>query len=151
MKVLEVAAFLLRAHGPMNAMKLHKLVYYSQAWHLVEHRSRLFDEEIQAWAYGPVVYELYKQHRGSLVVETIAGESDTVSADPAATRVLHAVWSCYGAMSSAELSRITHAEAPWQDARREPEGEAGRTPITPASMLAYYSQQPKIDGLAHSP
>jgi uncharacterized phage-associated protein len=151
MKVLDVAAFLLRAHGPMNAMKLQKLVYYSQAWHLVEYRSPLFDEEIQAWAYGPVVYELYKQHRGSLVVEAIAGKPDLVSADPAATRVLRAVWSQYGGLSSAELSRLTHSEMPWQDARREPEGETGRSPITPASMLAYYSQQPKLDGLAHSP
>lgn len=32
---IDVAAYILAQRGPMTAMKLQKLVYYSQAWHLV--------------------------------------------------------------------------------------------------------------------
>ncbi|WP_307850044.1 MULTISPECIES: type II toxin-antitoxin system antitoxin SocA domain-containing protein [unclassified Saccharopolyspora] len=42
----------------MTAMKLQKLVYYSQAWHLVWDERPLFDEPVQAWANGPVVPDL---------------------------------------------------------------------------------------------
>ena len=31
----DVAAYILNRQGPMTAMKLQKLCYYSQAWHLV--------------------------------------------------------------------------------------------------------------------
>ncbi|RZK27839.1 MAG: DUF4065 domain-containing protein, partial [Hymenobacter sp.] len=68
MDVIDVAAYCLERQGPLGAMKLQKLVYYCQAWHLVVFNAPLYLEEIQAWAYGPVVYELYKQHRGQFVV-----------------------------------------------------------------------------------
>ncbi len=51
MKALDVAAYILKKYGAMNAMKLQKLVFYVQGWFLVEHGVQLFDEEIQAWAY----------------------------------------------------------------------------------------------------
>jgi uncharacterized phage-associated protein len=51
----DVAAYILEQRGPMSAMKLQKLVYYSQAWSLVWEDRPLFREEIQAWASGPVV------------------------------------------------------------------------------------------------
>ena len=48
----------------MTALKLQKLVYYAQAWSLVWDEEPLFPDPIEAWANGPVVYELYKRHRG---------------------------------------------------------------------------------------
>ncbi len=58
-QVADVAAYILEKCGPMTAMKLQKLVYYSQAWHLVWTEKPLFDNRIEAWANGPVVWELY--------------------------------------------------------------------------------------------
>lgn len=40
--VNDVAAFILRERGAMTAMKLQKLVYYSQAWVLVWDERQLF-------------------------------------------------------------------------------------------------------------
>lgn len=67
--VIDVAEYILTKHGQMSTMKLHRLVYYSQAWHLVWDGVPLFDEEIQAWANGPVVPVLYELHRGEYTVE----------------------------------------------------------------------------------
>src|SRR5687767_401361 len=60
----DVAAYILMEHGPLSAMKLQKLVYYSQAWSLVWDDRQLFREPVEAWANGPVVRELYERHRG---------------------------------------------------------------------------------------
>src|SRR5258706_11347865 len=62
--VFDVAAYILKKNGPMTAMKLQKLVYYSQAWSLVWDDNPLFPEEIEAWPKGPVVPALYDWHRG---------------------------------------------------------------------------------------
>ena len=56
----DVAAYILEEHGPLSAMKLQKLVYYSQAWSLVWDDRQLFREAVEAWANGPVVRELYE-------------------------------------------------------------------------------------------
>jgi len=46
----DVAAYILDKCGSMSAMKLQKLVYYSQAWHLVWDDAPLFEERVEAWA-----------------------------------------------------------------------------------------------------
>ena len=48
----------------MTAMKMQKLAYYSQAWHLAREGSPLFVEPVEAWVNGPVVRDLYETHRG---------------------------------------------------------------------------------------
>ncbi len=60
----DVAAALLAAAGQMTAMKLQKLAYYVQSWHLVRHGRPAFADPIEAWADGPVVRRLFDRHRG---------------------------------------------------------------------------------------
>ena len=62
--VHDVAAYILREKGPLSAMNLQKLIYYSQAWSLVWDECPLFEEPIEAWVSGPVIPALYDLHRG---------------------------------------------------------------------------------------
>src|SRR5258708_570857 len=66
--VHDVAAYILGKCGPMTAMKLQKLVYYSQAWGLVWDERPLFAEQIEAWANGPVVRDLYDKHPRAILM-----------------------------------------------------------------------------------
>ena len=136
----DVAAYILERSGPMSTMKLQKLVYYSQAWSLVWDEDVLFDDEIQAWANGPVVPSLYNSHRGlyRLGAGAIPGDSKALTVDQAET--VDAVLEYYGGRNSQWLSDLTHREKPWLDARRglDP-GERSTQQITPAAMLEYYS------------
>jgi uncharacterized phage-associated protein len=50
--------FIRRAHDSgefISNLKLQKLLYYSQAWHLAIFDRRLFPERFQAWVHGPVI------------------------------------------------------------------------------------------------
>jgi len=136
--VNDVAAYLLAKHGPMTAMKLQKLVYYSQAWSLVWDEKPLFKERIEAWAMGPVVPQLYEQHRGMFEIRKLRrGNADSLSAGQGET--IDIVLGFYGAKSSQWLSDQTHQEAPWRDARRGcPAGTACDREITHAAMAEYY-------------
>ena len=137
----DVAAYILCSHGSMPAMKLQKLVYYSQAWALVWDDKPLFEETIEAWANGPVIRELYGSHRGQFAVTSIP-EGNHESLDSDERETVDAVLQFYGEKSSQWLSDLTHMEAPWRDAREKnglDSGERGQVPITLASMHEYYS------------
>ena len=54
----------------MTHLRLQKLVYYSQAWHLVLQKKKLFRDRIEAWAHGPVIpnlYSIYHQRNQKLL------------------------------------------------------------------------------------
>lgn len=143
--VQDVAAYILEQRGLTEAMKLHKLVYYSKAWSLVWDGDPLFGETIEAWANGPVCRSLYSTyHREYMISTPYAGSSSKLSRDQKAT--IDAVLDAYGDKSAMELSELTHREAPWRNARAGvPEGARSRNPISDAAIRAYYS------GLVTSP
>jgi uncharacterized phage-associated protein len=136
--VHDVAAYILKQRGTMTAMKLQKLVYYTQAWSLVWDEESLFPERIEAWANGPVVYELYARHRGVFKVSEWDGDPDALDLEQSLT--VDSVLKFYGKMSSQELSNLTHREDPWKNARKGmASGERGNVEITLAAMAEYYS------------
>src|ERR1700750_2947691 len=93
--VFDAAAYILKRHGPMTAMKLQKLIYYSQAWSIVWDDDALFPEEIEAWKNGPVVRCLWEAHRGRFRVEDIPqGEAMLLEENQQAT--VNAVLEFYG-------------------------------------------------------
>jgi uncharacterized phage-associated protein len=137
--VHDVAAYILSNSGPMTAMRLQKLAYYSQAWSLVWDEQVLFPERIEAWANGPVVVELYKEYQGSFIIEQAAsGDIDELSPDQWET--IDVVLNQYGKLTAQQLSDQTHSEAPWIDARKGMSpNERGNSEITHAALHEYYS------------
>lgn len=137
--VFDVAQFILQATGRIPALKLQKLVYYSQAWSLIWDEKPLFPEAIEAWANGPVVPALYARHRLQYdVAELDRGDPKNLTDEEKETII--SVLKTYGDKPSQWLSDLTHSEKPWQDARRGiPDGERGNTEITHAAMAEYYS------------
>lgn len=135
----DVAAYILEKQGTMTAMKLQKLLYYSQAWSLVWDDAPLFPERIEAWANGPVVREVYDRHRGQFVVSNWdAGDARKLNKTQRET--VDGVLAFYGRKPAQWLSDLTHSEEPWRDARGNLEdGDRGSSEILPSSMVEYYS------------
>lgn len=65
MNALDVANFFVELanaeeDGCMTNLKLNRLVYFAQAWSLEKFSRPLFEEEAEAWQYGPVVPSVYR-------------------------------------------------------------------------------------------
>lgn len=134
----DVAAYILDVCGEMTTMKLQKLLYYCQAWSLVWDDEPLFKEEIEAWVNGPVVREIYNEHRNQFKIQEIEGDFSKLSAIQKET--INSVLNYYGNRSSQWLSDLTHMEDPWKLARVGLRaGERGNRVISHASMAEYYS------------
>lgn len=137
-RAIDVAAYILERLGEITAMKLQKLLYYSQAWSLVWDEEPIFHEEIQAWANGPVVPEVFAEHRNMFKIKSINGDPLRLSETQAET--VDAVLNYYGDKNSQWLSELTHMEDPWRSARRNlPPGVRSSNAISHASMMTYYS------------
>lgn len=141
-QAVDVAMYILERLGPMPAMKLQKLVYYSHAWHLVwEDAPLLTGQSIEAWANGPVVRELYREHRLLFTVDTTSFYGDSSRLSESERSSIDAVIDFYGGMSAHELSQLTHQEDPWRQARERAHlkvGERGTERIADADMAEYY-------------
>lgn len=138
--VFDVAEYILQRCGAMSAMKLQKLVYYSQAWSLVWNDEPLFNEPIEAWINGPVVPVLYQQHRGIFKVNpgSIGGNPAILSKNQKES--VNAVCDAYSKFNAQQLSDITHNEMPYQNARANlAPNERGHNIISLADMSEYYS------------
>lgn len=115
--IMDVTAYILARESPMVTMKLHKLAFYAQAAHLVRHASPLFPEDFHAWVVGPVSPELYRLHRGKLLIRPGELPSGNPSALTDAQRALiDRVCAAMGSMTHAVLSKRMYRELPWADA-----------------------------------
>jgi uncharacterized phage-associated protein len=138
--VHDVAAYILeRSGGGLSTMKLQKLAYYSQAWHLVWEEKPLFPEMIQAWQNGPVVYALYDKHRRRFQVDSWPdGSSANLTESEKGT--INSVLDSYGKYSGQQLSELSHREGPWLSARGDIPSNWGSSVVIPLpSIQAYYS------------
>lgn len=136
----DIARFILDRRA-MTAMKMEKLVYYSQGWHLARTGTPLFEEPIEAWVNGPVVRELYDQHRGRFSLSAWPnGAPDALSADQ--RRLVEEILGTYGERSAGWLSQLTHSEEPWRSAREGlPDTARSSAIIDPVTMERYYRNQ----------
>ena len=90
-------------------VKIHKLLYYCQGWHLALTGRRLFRETIEAWTNGPVVADLWHDERKQ------RPRPPEQPLDGLALATIGFVLSHYGGLHGVELIRLTHSERPWLD------------------------------------
>lgn len=98
----------------MTNLKLQKMLYYQQGFHLAYFGKPLFNEEIEAWMYGPVVpcvYNTYERN-GRMGIEPNSDISVEFANDEE-LRLFIKVYDIYGQYSAIGLMNMTHNEAPW--------------------------------------
>lgn len=113
---IDVARYILDNFGDMTTMKLQKLVYYCQAYCLAWYDRPMFDEQVHAWTHGPVVYELFNEHRGLYRIsanDLETGDSRNLGEDE--RDVIDSVCDAFQGLTGWELRNRTHEEAPWID------------------------------------
>lgn len=141
------------AATPLSVLKLHKLLYYIQAWHLAFYGFPLFTGRFQAWVHGPVsrhIYDRFKDGKSMYGRITRRDLRNMFSIDqlPAhSARHIDCVLEAYAEYADVQLEELTHEEAPWIDARRGHEpNERCENLISEGGMKAYYAAR-----LEHQP
>lgn len=136
--VIDVANIFLKLSEPetgdaLTNLKLQKLVYYVQGFHLaLNDGTKIFDEAILHWEHGPVVRELYdalKDNKNNPV--PVPEQVDTSMFTPEQIALIEEVNSVYGQFSAWKLRDMTHEESPWKSTSKDEE-------ITPELMTPFF-------------
>lgn len=101
----------------ISHLKLQKLLYFAQAAHLALREKPLFEEDIYAWEYGPVVpavYDVFKDHGRNPITSPTNKDYKKIKGDTA--DLLSDIWRIFGKFSARKLVDITHEHKPWQNA-----------------------------------
>jgi len=98
----------------LSNLKLQKLLYYAQGFHLALFNKSLFNEKIEAWEHGPVVPDIYYEYKryGARGIPT-PGNIDFDKYDNKTTELLDEIYDVFGQFSAWKLRNFTHAEPPW--------------------------------------
>lgn len=119
----------------ISNLKLQKLVYYAQGFHLALFDKPLFPEPIEAWTHGPVVpdlYHAYKDHGSGSIPSPEEIDFDLYTEEE--QELLDEVYAVYGQFSAWKLRNMTHKEDPWQSC-------APNETITHKSLKEFFKTQ----------
>ncbi len=117
MTVHDVAAAVVARHHPIDQLKLQKIVFYAAGEYSALTGLPMFPEPIEAWDYGPVVYDLYRTYKH---FEGEAAIAESEQGDPSKLNALEvgcveSALAQYGEHSGANLIDLTHKEPAWRD------------------------------------
>ncbi|WP_426094058.1 Panacea domain-containing protein [Flavobacterium sp. DSR2-3-3] len=108
---------------PLSNIKLQKLLFYIQAWHLAFKKVKLFNGDFQAWVHGPVNRQIYDRFNSSKYLYSEINITDIQDLEVIAKltdeEILHInkVLEVYAPYSGVDLEEMTHKEEPWISAR----------------------------------
>lgn len=122
----------------ISNLKLQKLVFYAQAFHLALFGKPFFEEDFEAWTHGPVCPALYHQYKkfGSGVIHA-ADSANKVIFSSEQLPLLEEINQLFGQFSAWKLRNMTHEEAPWKDM------EATGAVIDKNAMMTFYKSRLK--------
>lgn len=101
-------------HGDtISNLKLQKMMYYQQGFHLAYFGTPLFDEDIVAWQYGPVVPSVYQEYK-SFESNSISTSKEGIALSDDEEELFNNVYEEYNQFSAVALMKMTHEETPWK-------------------------------------
>jgi len=130
----------------ISVLKLHKLLYYVQAWHLALYSRPLFEEEFEAWVHGPVSKAIFIKYRDTknMYSPIFEGEwkKDFLGLSEKDKAHIDSVLDAYMHLSGIQLEHLTHNETPWIEARGgiDPYARCSKV-IRNDTMQSFYSSK----------
>ena len=123
-------------------LKLQKLVYYCQGYHLAMFDAPIFPEDLEAWDHGPVhseLYQTYKYH-GSAAISFKGDRSIEALLNDNISSVIDNVLDDHGSKGAWKLRQQTHNEQPWKNHETEG-GKGDGEAITYKEMSDYFKKE----------
>lgn len=118
----------------LTPMKLQKLMFYAQSWHLKIYHEPLVDDFFAKWPYGPVIPSLYHEVKSygakpiTNLISNVDWKGDDLSIvtptipeqDKKTIALIEKIIDVYGPLRGTQLSYLTHQEGTaWSETKQE--------------------------------
>jgi uncharacterized phage-associated protein len=128
----------------VSNIKLQKLLYYVQGWHMGLYDKQVFEDEFQAWRNGPVIYDVFKEYEAFGAYNPITKLTHRPNVSEALEKHIYEVLECYGGESAFSLVALTHREWPWIEARGDlPLHASSQNIISKNTMKDFFAAKAK--------
>src|SRR5690606_32481206 len=97
----------------LTPLKLQKLMFYADAWHMALYGSEITNERFQAWVHGPVALSQYHRFK-DYKWRAITSEIERPDVPSALATHLDEIIDVFGAETAVALEIMTHQEKPWR-------------------------------------
>ncbi|MCJ8350755.1 type II toxin-antitoxin system antitoxin SocA domain-containing protein [Moritella sp.] len=124
-------------------LKLQKLAYYCQGYHLAVHKAALFNAPVKAWQHGPVVTGIYHEysHFGNCHITIPTGQDFTAGLTEQALQIMDFVITKFGQIGAWTLRNQTHQEQPWLSHYDADKREADKQEITQIELTDFFNME----------
>ena len=117
-KAIDIAKYIINKsiefNRPISNLQLQKILYYVQGEYIkVTKGCKLFDEDLEAWAYGPVVPEVYYEFN-KYSSSNITSKYDIGYLDKEIQEIIDPIIKEKSLLSAWRLVEETHNETPWK-------------------------------------
>ncbi|MDY0320954.1 MAG: DUF4065 domain-containing protein [Arcobacteraceae bacterium] len=102
----------------LTNLKIQKLIYYAQGFHLAIFNTELYQDEIEAWQHGPVCPKIYHDFKqfGSNIIPCDECEKDFSEIfNEDQIELLDEIYDVFGQFSAWKLRDMTHEEPTWMN------------------------------------
>ncbi len=97
----------------MTNLKLQKLLYYCQYWHMAFYREVLFSDPIEAWEHGPIIRAVYHKYRNYKRLEAIPVPTSAPTLDENAVKTIDKVLDSYGSVDTDWIMSYSSSGTLW--------------------------------------
>ena len=120
-----------------DALKLQKLLYFTQGISFCLNDEEFFEEQFDAWVHGPVVPSVYHQykHYGYNPIDVTHHLHDITEKQ---LKTLEYVKEYYGKFDGKYLEELTHRQTPWLYARQGLDPDERDDKNMPKEIIADY-------------
>lgn len=139
-RALDIANYIIWYCGQkgysISNLKLQKILYFVQAEFLVATGEACFSEKIEAWDFGPVVPEVYREYKifGSSNIPSFNTKS-SIKLKSTTKKLIDGIINECAKYTASQLVEITHNQTPWKEAYRSGKNAT----ITKKSIKEYFS------------
>ena len=148
MKALEAANYLIEisnysSESDLTNLKLQKVLFYAQGLYLAENGKPLFEDDILAWRYGPVIQEVYDTYKSFGAYQLSEFEiSAPYKLSNEHKLFLDKIWTEIGSKyTAAYLVNKTHiTDGPWHKVYSREQGAV----IPLVDLEAFFTENPTL-------
>ena len=139
--VLDIARYIIercnRQERSISNLKLQKILYFVQAEFLVSTGHPCFDEDFEAWSFGPVIPKVYHRYKvygaGSIPVSEYKTQNLLITQSD--QEIMNRMIDECSKYSATLLVNVTHRQAPWRQAYKK---NGRNNIITKISIKKYF-------------
>ena len=132
--------YILKHYGPMSHLKLQRLLFYCDAYHLAYFDKELITDKFEAWVHGPVVPSQFNRFNNIDFFQNIkVKDCENIKLKSKTEQLLNEVVGIYNKCTDGHLELLVKREDPWKKTRGDiPEFKKCQKEIKLDLMKQYY-------------